>query len=191
MVADGDATEQLKKTSDWQGVLDSLPGDVRLELGEDLGRLVNGQVDGGGLAVADLVEGVTPVGALAAQVHRVYLVLGAEVFGRGDAGVTLAGPLELGLRVARRTCHAGKDDLGVLDGDRRVGGDSRWSRLVAHPDLHLGARRVILPLASGRVDRVDGAARVVTRVLGGHAHQPQDRALDTELWSSWGKRRNC
>lgn len=96
----------------------SLPGDVGLELAENLGRLSDGQIDRGRFAVADLVEGVAPVYTLAAEVHRVDLVLGAHVFGRGDAVVTGAGPLELRLWIAGWIGDAGQDDLGVLGGDR-------------------------------------------------------------------------
>ena len=157
-----------------------------LEFGENLGRLVNGEVDRCRLSVADLVESVTLVGALAAKMHRVDLVLGAKVLGGHDATVvTLARPLELGFRVSGWIGHAGEYHLGILHGDGRVRCDARWSRFVTHSDLDFSAGRVILALATRWMDGVDGTAGVVAGVLGGHARQAQDRALDAKLRATW------
>lgn len=82
------------------------PGDVRLEFGDELRGMVDGEQHRRRVAGAHFVDRLTPVPALTAQVHGRYGVFraGGQYRGAGGriSGIELAPPLVLRCRPAGR-----------------------------------------------------------------------------------------
>jgi len=104
------------------------PGDVRLQLGDELRGVVDDEQHGRRVTGAHLVDRLTPVTALAAQVHRRDCVFraGGQYRGAGGrvGGIELAPPLVLRCRPAWRGRRARERHSGALGGHGPVGSDA-------------------------------------------------------------------
>jgi len=150
------------------------PGNVRLQFGDELRGVVDGEQHRRRVTVAHLVARLTPVTTFAAQVHRRDRVLRAGGQYRGASGwvggIELAPPLVLRCGPTGRGRRARERHSGALGGHGPVGSDAGHAGTVTDEEREGRISDAVnaLPGQRRRVQNVDGAARVHATRVGGH-----------------------